>query len=411
MAVPVISPVLMPRSGVRLVAAWEARIRRALLVAHAGPALFGLVAVLAGFGRGETRMIDVLAWCVVLAWSVFVLVAGWGRAATGAKLAPWILADGLVMAGLMFVGTPARQVVHYVAIDGALFAAAFVSTRLGIVQLGMVFSGLLAAAVARHHGSSIPSPLVGWLLPLLVPLAGIIAFGYLRNGLGRLRIAMSERELLMDQSRLIMAESAAQDATLRGLDAIDRVVAPAMEQLTEAADRYARSARSMPAARDEIGWLAACLERANRDLVDLRAVVGQVEVKNLAEAIDTGILGASAVHVFALEVHWRVVGDDRADLPSEIATAVVGFVREAVTNAVVHGSPPIEVIGERVSVGRLSVHVMDAGRGPQSGNVTGEGLGREAMSGYASDVGARLEHSVGIAGYQLSFVLDRPAAK
>jgi signal transduction histidine kinase len=370
------------------ISSWESWVRRALLVAHAAPALFGIVAVTV---VEDARALDVAVWVLVAAWSFFLLIGGWKRAETGAGLTRWVLADALVMALLLFIGTPARQVVNYVAIDGALFSAVFVSTRVALLQMAVAYSGLALAAIVRSAGSEIPSPPAGWLLPVLVPLGGILALRFLRRALDSLYAAGVAREQAIRDSARVRAEAAREEALVRSLAPLDETMGPALRSLATLAREYSAETEDS-SAHSEARWLLSCVELAADDLAKLRTVVEEVDLQDVEEALDTGVLGATAVRVLSLDqIHRRVDPSAAAVLLGlESARAVTGFVREAVTNAVVHGRPPIRVRASYDS-GFLHVSVSDHGAGfdPQS---VERGLGLDAIERLASATDATIDH-------------------
>lgn len=372
---------------------WESQIRRALLIAHSIPAVFGLVAVVVAVEDGR-RSVDVVAWAVVVLWCGTLLLIGWNRIGSGLRLGRWIVADSVVMAGLMFVGTSVRTVVHYVAIDGALYAAAFVSTRLGLVQLAIVFSGLGMSALALAMGSEVPTPLVGWVLPLVLPTLGVVAFGFLRSGLNHMRLIIGERDRALAERRRIVEEVAARGAILSGISAINETIGPAMSEIEVLVETYASLTDDLPAARPEVRWLRLCMERATADLGGLReTLTGVREGETLAEAVDTGLLGASVVHVLALDVDRDIHDPEARHLDNATSAAIAGFVREGVSNAVVHGTPPVGVTARWCDPHVFEVSVTDSGHGPRSWQITNsEGLGMAALRAYGSAVSGRVEH-------------------
>ena len=376
-----------------VVALWQERIRRVLLVAHVLPASFGLLAVTALVHDGHPRPIDVAVWAGVVGWTLFLLIGGWQRTAGRAYLARWVLADATVMAVLQFIGTPARGVVSYASIDGALFAAVFISTTVALTQITIVESGLAAAAVARHLGMHTPSPLIGWMLPLAVPLAGVFVLRFLRQTLDALSVAMSGREQAVARERELLAEAAAQEAVVREVGVIEETLGSLVSRLGQLVTRYGKAVARASGASAEAGWLAACLSEATSSLTSLREVLAEVDVQPLEEAIDTGILGASAIRVLAGNIERRVepVAGDLI-ISADTARAVSGFVREAVTNSLTHGASPVVVEATCDEHGRVRVGVQDHGAGFVPAHARG-GLGLAALEQYAIEAQAELRHT------------------
>ncbi len=384
---------------------WESQIRRALLIAHSVPALFGLIAVVVAVEEGQ-RTLDIVAWSVVVLWCGTLLLIGWGHVGSGVRLGRWIIADAVVMAGLMFVGTSVRTVVHYVAIDGALYAAAFVSTRLGLTHLAIVFGGLGLGAVTLAAGSELPTPLVGWVLPLVLPTLGVIAFGFLRSGLNHMRMIIRERDRALEERRRLTEDVAARGAILSGLGAINETVGPAMSEIDLLVETYASLSEGVPDADAEVDWLRLCMERATADLDGLReTLTDAVEGETLAEAIDTGVLGASVVHILALDVDRNVDDPLARRLDGPVSAAIAGFVREGVSNAVTHGSPPVGVVARWRDPGTFEVAVTDCGDGPKPWHITGSyGLGMSTLRDYGSAVDGRVEHRRRAPGYAVVLI-------
>lgn len=395
------------RDGLSLLAQvdrWESRIRRSLLVAHAGPAVFGLGAVAAS---GSSRGIDLTAWGATVAWSLFLLVAGWNRAGSGLRMTAWVVADAVLMAALAFIGTPARQVASYITIDGALYAAAFISTRLGLAVLAIVFSGTAAAGIALHANSKIPTPLQGWVLPAVLPFLGVIAFGFLRLGLDKMEAMILERDALLEQQQKLAADTAKREAVLGGVQMIDGVVGPAMEELSGLVERYASLAARTPAAKAELTWLEACRDRAVEDLAGLRELMTGGSGETLADAVDTGVLGTSLVQLHGLTVRCDVMDEVGTPMTDSISSAVTGFVREALSNAVNHAPPPYRIAATRHGDGFLSVLVADGGGGPVTRPIPGgQGLGMAALEGYAISVDGFVRRTRLNDGFAIALVVE-----
>lgn len=369
------------------------------------PAVFGLCAVLITAERGH-RVIDDITWAAVVAWCAFLLAVGWKRVGTGVHLGRWIIFDAFVMAGLMFIGTSVRTVVHYVAIDGALYAAAFISTRLGLLQLAIVFSGLAAGALVRARGSDLPTPLVGWVLPLVLPILGVVAFGFLRRGLQHMRSIIRERDRALDERRRVTEEAAAHEATLSGIGAINETIGPAITEIDILVETYASMTEGTPTATAEVMWLRTCMARATGDLHDLReTLIAQDDGDTLTEAIETGLLGASVVHVLALDIDCRIDDIGTLRLTGRAAAAVAGFVREGVSNAVTHGRPPVRISASHSENGLFEVAIADGGSGPTSQQkAASPGLGMATLSEYAAVVHGHIEHSRRDDGYSVILV-------
>lgn len=384
---------------------WESQIRRALLIAHLAPAVFGLCAVLLASEKGH-RLIDDITWSIVVMWCAFLLIAGWRRVGAGVNLERWIVLDSLIMAGLMFVGTSVRTVVHYVAIDGALHAAAFLSTRLGLIQLAIVFSGLLLGVIARALGSTIPTPLVGWVLPLVLPVLGVVAFGFLRRGLHHMRSTIRERDRALDERRRVAEEAAAHEATLSGIGAINESIGPTISEVGVLVETYASLTEDVPTAEAEVAWLRACIARATTDLHDLRqTLINNDDDENLAEAVETGLLGASVAHILALDIDCDVEEATDVRITGRASAAVAGFVREGVSNAVTHGVPPYRVIARRSRDDTFEVVVSERGRGPSHHQRAGSpGLGMASLAEYAAIVRGHIEHRRRSDGYSLVLI-------
>lgn len=373
-----------------------------LLVAHVLPAVFGLIAVLAA--TESPRALDLVVWATVLGWTLFLAIFGWTRSAGATRLAAWVAADALLMAGLMFVGTSARSVATYVAVDGALFAAVFVSAPVAIAQVAFVYAGVVAAVIARDQGSEIPTPIQGWQTPITVTLAGILALRFLRSALDRLATALAGRVEALAQERELLAEAAEEEVIARDVASIERDLAPALRRLETMSRDYSALAREK-ATHQEARWLIDCCALARSELATLQHVLEPPPSEDLEELIDSAILGASAARLADGAVS-RVLEPEveRLELGPPAARALSGFVREAVTNALFHGSIPVCVLASLTPEGELRVAVCDAGAGFDPGSAAA-GLGLRAMSDHAAAAGGRIDHVEAGAGREHAVVL------
>lgn len=384
---------------------WESRVRRILLVAHVLPAIFGLVAVL---GADDSRPLDRVVWVLVIAWTLALLALGWRGVPRGPSLVAWILSDALVMAGLMFIGTSARTVATFVAVDGALFAAVFVSAPVALAQVSIAYSGLIFAEMALARGWDAPTAPQGWQTPLLVTLAGILALRFLRSALDRLLVALEGRALAIAAEREALAEAAQEEALARDVSGLEDELAPALLELETMARQY-DALVCQTAASEEARWLIDSATLARTELASLQNVLAQNGEEELGDLIDTAILGASAARLADHAVS-RSIDPELIDLilPGPTARAIAGFVREAVTNALTHGGTPVGVRVESRVQG-LRVAVSDGGRGFPRQEVA-DGFGSEAMERHARDAGGRIEQTPFAPGrpHEIALVLQDP---
>lgn len=378
--------------------------RQVLLAAHVLPACFGLITVAAE--RGEAvRGLNYALWAIVVAWTLFLLVFGWRRTAGGVGLTAWVAADALLMAALMFVGTPARTVVSYVAVDGALFAAVFLSTPIALAQVALVYGALGAAALARADGATLPSPIVGWQTPLVVTLAGILALRFLRSALDRLDEALLAQEQALARAREAAAEAAANESLIQSASLLEGQVIVPVGELGELAREYVRLAPSGEARR-EADWVLSCTGRAQAELDGLERVLTERHDEPVAELVRVAVRSARETLAVAENVACAVKAGEEVRLPEREGRAVAGFVREAVVNALVHGRPPVRVKVTR-DPEEIRISVDDAGEGYEESSV-GPGIGTEAMRTHAHAVGGRIERRREAAGHSVALVLPGP---
>ncbi len=381
---------------------WQTQIRRTLLTAHLIPAILGLAAVLLLGRDGPIRTIDVVAWTAVVVWVTFLLAAGWRRAATLTNLGAWVLADAVVMAGLQFIGTSARNAVSVSSIDGALFATVFVSTRLGFLQIAVCYSGLAVAAIARGLGSDIPSPPIGWRTPLAMSVIAVFVFQFVRSSLDSLRDATEGHERLTKRSHEIASQAAAQEARLQGLTAIEEHVAPQVARLGELAQAYTREAQD----EDTLGearWIADSVQTIRTDLERLRDLTDDADRQPLEEALDTGILRATAAQILDTPIQRSVTNEvAEVEISAALGRAIVAVTREAVTNAATHGTPPITVDATINHDRTLEIRVTDRGPGYDPTNIT-EGQGLESLHRAAARVGGQIERHTTPDGHTVTF--------
>jgi two-component sensor histidine kinase len=363
---------------------WELRVRQILLAAHVLPAVFGLIAVIVS----DSRRLDVVVWSVVLAWTLVLLALGWRRSARAKYLIAWIFADATVMAALMFFGTSARQVVSLVAVDGALFAAVFVSAPVALAQVAVAYSGLIAAETLRAQGSDLPTAGVGWQTPVVVTLAGILALRFLRSALDRLGVALVGRHETLAVERVVLAEAAREESIARDAARLERDLAPSLARLERLSVDYAAVADGH-SAHVEAQWLVDSSALARRELASLQTVLEPADDEELGDLVDTAILASSAAQPGRPAVTRQIPDELVAHvLPGTQARAVAGFVREAVNNALVHGAPPVLVSVAR-EADNFRVRVSDEGMGFDGGAAV-RGLGLEAIEELASSIGARI---------------------
>lgn len=371
---------------------WQTQIRRALLVAHLLPSALGLLAVILLGGNAPIRRLDVAVWTLATAWAAFLLVAGWRRGTAGRRLAAWVLADAVVMAALQFVGTSARNAVTYASIDGALFATIFVSTAWGLVQITVAYSGLAAAGIARASGSTLSSPLIGWRSPLAVTVISVLTFQFVRVALESLREAAEGHEALTIRRRIVAGQAAAQEARIQGLAAIERELMPSVNRLVDLTTRYAPPGGAGQASH-EARWLRECVGEVQSDFSRLRDISEPAEFESLEELIDTGILGSSAARLLDVPVTRNIAPDAEAvTLGGAAAACVIGFVREATSNAAIHGAPPVAIAATLRADGVLTLRVSDGGGGFDPAKIE-RGLGLDALDRLAIGVGGEVTHA------------------
>ena len=368
---------------------WELALRRGLLAAHAAPMLLGLIAVLAARREGVLGTVDVGVWVGVFGWTTFLLVAGWWRAEEEERLLAWVMADAAVMAALEFVGTPARSVVNYVVIDGALFATVFLSTFVALAHVGVAYSGLVVGRLASEHGASIPTPPEGWGTSLVVTLAAVIAFGFVRVILRALRAAAAGHQIVASQQTRLARETASRRAVETAVVTIETSLTPVVARLGRLAEHYGATVGRGPG-RAEAMWLTACVEQARSDLLGLRGALDTLDEHSVEEAIDTGILGATAARLLAVQIVRELdESASRIVLQPHLGIAITEFVREAITNGLTHGRPPV-IVGASIEAGGvLEVWVIDSGEGYAHGVVT-RGQGLDGIGETAALVGAEV---------------------
>lgn len=345
---------------------WGTRIRRILLAGHALPGLFGFVAMLLLWSDGGVRPVDLGMWALVAVWTQFLLIGGWSRVGDTGELTRWIYADAVIMAALQFVGTPAREITNYVSIDGALFAAMFISVQVSLTQIAVVYGAFAAGLALDDLGIKIASPSIGWITPVLITLIGVGALRYLGLALTRLQATADAYDRTVERQRVLRAQEAASRALAQTCAALDDLARAPIADLARLAQEYSAATRRDPLpAQEASAWLIRAADTAMSDLVDLQASLWSINTdRDLYSTLDEAISECSVLHLKGILVERDYALHAAAPaLPPELTRCVRGVVREALANAAIHGAPPISVGVRILARDCAQVVVTDSGPG------------------------------------------------
>lgn len=384
---------------------WASRIRRVLLVAHVLPAIFGLVAVTLLTRDSDVRTIDIAVWCVVVIWDLFLLGIGWRRIGGNVRLAPWVIADALVLSTLVFIGTPARTVVVYAAVEGALFAAVFVSAKVALGQVAIVYGALAAAGIARAMGSDLPSPNTGWLLPLIVTLVGVMALYFLGIALGDLEDTSAGIERAIKERGQALNHAHREDLEARSIGEITAKSERRIGDLADQIDRYREAIRGRPGEESNARALEVISKELHQALdARLATAIQAQHAHDLSGAVQRGIQQAVGARVLGIDVRFVADPDlDGAQLAPEQGAVVRDIVREATNNAAVHGQGPITV-SATMRDERTVIDIHDCGEGYDPAEVP-PSIGTFTMHENAISIGADLSHDIEEGGHRVRLTL------
>lgn len=386
-------------------AEWTSRIRRVLLVAHILPAIFGLVAVTLLTRDSDVRAIDIAVWFVVVIWDFFLLTAGWSRIGN-IRLAPWVIADALVLSTLVFIGTPARTVVVYAAVEGALFAAVFVSAKIALIQVAIVYGALAAAGIARAMGSDLPSPNTGWLLPLIVTLVGVMALYFLGIALRDLDQTSVKTEAALRERGQLLAQAHREDLEAQSISDLAVSAEERIVELARLTADYRDAIREVPGIDDQRLSLDAIIDEMNLAFDERVATAIEVQrADDLIGMVRRGVADAASARLLRIEVRVEheeaIVG---RQLAPDQSVVVRDIVREATNNAAIHGLGPVTVTVAEADAGYATVDIHDCGDGYDPEQVT-PSIGALSTLESAVSIGARLSHHVENPGHRVRLVL------